>query len=251
MNGAGTVTELAPVRRAPAPARRGGAPRVIIALLLAVTAGCTAAAAADAAADERLIGRVSQVADGDTLTLLVDDTRQRIRLHEIDAPEHDQPWAREARRALARKVENKVVRVDVATVDDYGRLVGKVWLGNRDINRELVREGHAWAFRRYLEDRSLLDDEAAARREGAGLWRQADPVAPWAWRQRSRPDVRAAGEGGAGCRIKGNISRGGERIYHVPGGRHYAQTRISPSRGERWFCSTAEAEQAGWRRSRE
>lgn len=52
------------------------------------------------------------------------------------------------------------------------------------------------------------------------------------------------------CLIKGNISRSGERIYHVPGGRWYDVTRIDRLRGERWFCSEAEARAAGWRRSR-
>ena len=52
------------------------------------------------------------------------------------------------------------------------------------------------------------------------------------------------------CNIKGNISyRTGERIYHVPGGQYYAQTKISSGRGERWFCTEREAVAAGWRRS--
>jgi hypothetical protein len=53
-----------------------------------------------------------------------------------------------------------------------------------------------------------------------------------------------------GCSIKGNISiNTGERIYHVPGKEHYAETRISPQHGERWFCSEAEARAAGWRKA--
>jgi hypothetical protein len=51
------------------------------------------------------------------------------------------------------------------------------------------------------------------------------------------------------CDIKGNLSTTGERIYHMPGQRYYDATRISPSRGERWFCSEADARRAGWRRS--
>lgn len=54
----------------------------------------------------------------------------------------------------------------------------------------------------------------------------------------------------AGCHIKGNISPSGERIYHVPGQEFYDTTRISLLRGERWFCSEAEAREAGWRRSK-
>ena len=59
----------------------------------------------------------------------------------------------------------------------------------------------------------------------------------------------AAGESDA-CNIKGNVSTQGERIYHMPGQRYYDKTRISASHGERWFCSEAEAQAAGWRRSR-
>jgi hypothetical protein len=56
--------------------------------------------------------------------------------------------------------------------------------------------------------------------------------------------------GGAGCNIKGNVSiNSGERIYHVPGQRYYAETAIRPEFGERYFCSEQEARAAGWRRS--
>jgi len=54
----------------------------------------------------------------------------------------------------------------------------------------------------------------------------------------------------AGCLIKGNISRSGERIYHVPGGSYYDATVINLAAGERWFFSEAEARTAGWRRSK-
>jgi hypothetical protein len=53
-----------------------------------------------------------------------------------------------------------------------------------------------------------------------------------------------------GCVIKGNVNTRGERIYHVPGQRYYDETRISPSHGERWFCSEQEARAAGWRRAK-
>lgn len=52
------------------------------------------------------------------------------------------------------------------------------------------------------------------------------------------------------CRIKGNISiDDGQRIYHVPGQRYYAATRIDIQHGERWFCSEADAQAAGWRKA--
>ena len=53
------------------------------------------------------------------------------------------------------------------------------------------------------------------------------------------------------CAIKGNVSiNSGERIYHVPGQMFYADTVIDNGYGERWFCSEAEARQAGWRKAR-
>ena len=55
---------------------------------------------------------------------------------------------------------------------------------------------------------------------------------------------------GVDCRIKGNISRKGTRIYHVPGGAWYAKTRIDTAKGERWFCTESEARSAAWRRAK-
>ena len=52
------------------------------------------------------------------------------------------------------------------------------------------------------------------------------------------------------CTIKGNISSKGERIYHPPGCRYYNATVIDTNRGERWFCTEAEAVAAGWRRTK-
>ena len=54
----------------------------------------------------------------------------------------------------------------------------------------------------------------------------------------------------AGCDIKGNVNDKGERIYHVPGGQFYDKTIIDPREGDRWFCSPAEAEANGFRRSK-
>ncbi len=52
------------------------------------------------------------------------------------------------------------------------------------------------------------------------------------------------------CTIKGNVSiNSRERIYHVPGQERYAETKISPQYGERWFCSESEARAAGWRKA--
>ena len=67
---------------------------------------------------------------------------------------------------------------------------------------------------------------------------------PWDWRRGMRlADAKTPGD----CAIKGNVNRDGEHIYHLPGGRWYDQTRISSEKGERWFCTEAEAWETGWR----
>lgn len=167
----------------------------LVGLALGVAASGIAGAA-DGASDARSItGKVIGVIDGDTLTVLVDREQVRVRLAEIDAPERGQPWSKRSTQALSEKVFGKVVELRPVDTDKYGRTVAHVYLGDRQISRELVREGHAWVYRRFLRDESLLEDEAAAREEGAGLWGlpEAHAAPPWEWyrhgweRQEARP----------------------------------------------------------------
>jgi len=72
---------------------------------------------------------------------------------------------------------------------------------------------------------------------------------PSAIAQSRHPQQDTAPPSGA-CLIKGNVSLRGERIYHLPGCRYYGPTKVDPARGERWFCSEADAIAAGWRRTK-
>lgn len=192
-------------------------------------------------------GRV-KVIDADTWD--VGDTR--VRLFGIDAPELGQSctdrdgrdwsygdWATQQTRA---RYQGHVASCDALDTDRYGRTVARCTVGGQDVARELVRNGWALAFRRYSLDYDL--DEKAAHVAGVGIHRGTiqQPA-----EFRARPVQPATVEG---CKIKGNISSKGERIYHMPGQEHYDRTRISVSKGERWFCSEAEARAAGWRRAR-
>lgn len=137
------------------------------------------------------------IADGDTVTLLVEreghPSQTRMRLTEIDTPERSQPWGNRARQALAAKVFRQQVRVLPEGTDRYDRLLGKIYVDGRDVNREMVREGHGWVYRQYLSDESLLDDERHAREAGTGLWSlpQAQQVPPWQWRRGGRASAAA------------------------------------------------------------
>ena len=132
------------------------------------------------------VAQVLRVVDGDSITVKVDQTNYRIRLAEIDAPEMDQAWGEESKAALQKKIENEEIKLEVIDVDRYGRLVARVFLGGRQINRELAEEGHAWVYLEYLRDNSLLIFEAKAKKKRLGLWAAEKPIAPWQWRKGKR-----------------------------------------------------------------
>jgi len=162
--------------------------------LVAIVA-CLWALAAGAGA-ELIEGRVVAVYDGDTIDVLVGKRPVRVRLAGIDTPERGQPWADRSKRALAARVAGKPVRVIGLDVDAYGRTVGEVYADDVCVGCELVREGHAWVYRRYSDDPVLLALEADARARGAGLWSlpESQRIPPWEWRARaprSEPPQRA------------------------------------------------------------
>jgi len=136
----------------------------------------------------RPLWRVETVHDGDTVTCLDTEGRPRkIRLVGIDAPEFGQPCGADSRRALATKLAGGVVRVEGDARDQHGRLLGTLWIGDRNVNRELVAEGWAWVFGGFAPDEEFLAAEAAARRERRGLWADPRAVPPAQWRQLHPP----------------------------------------------------------------
>jgi len=127
-------------------------------------------------------GRVSQVIDGDTVTVGGRD----VRLQGIDAPESDQLHGANATRALERLIGGKRVQLDVTGTDRYDRLIAVVYHDRRNVNRWLVKQGHAWEYDRYSDDPALARLERQAREANRGLWAASDPMAPWEWRDRGR-----------------------------------------------------------------
>jgi endonuclease YncB( thermonuclease family) len=130
-------------------------------------------------------GKVVAIADGDTLTLLVDHRQLKIRLAEIDTPERGQPYGSRAKEALSQLAFGKRARVVAVDRDRYGRTVGRVYVSDTDVNAKLVRRGAAWVYRKYAKDQSLFALEAEARRAKRGLWGlpEAERVPPWEWRK--------------------------------------------------------------------
>ena len=136
--------------------------------------------------EQTLNGKVISIADGDTLTILVDHTQHRIRFNGIDAPERGQAFSTRAGQYAGDLVFGKTVTVNVLGKDRYGRLIGDITLpDSRNLNHEMVRAGLAWWFRKYAPaDKALEHLEQEAREAKRGLWADPNPVPPWEHRRR-------------------------------------------------------------------
>ena len=171
-----------PSRRPAVPPRRGRTAWVVAVVLVAL-----AAAALERCRMPDPAGRptwtVRVVHDGDTVTCHDTDGRpHRIRLVGIDAPELEQAHGRVARGALARKLAERRVAVASRGFDKHGRLLATLWIDDRDINLEMVEEGHAWVFGGFAPDPELVAAESRARGARLGLWEDGRAEEPAAWR---------------------------------------------------------------------
>ncbi len=134
-----------------------------------------------------LSGRIIRVYDGDTAILLDEqgERRYRVRFYGIDAPEAAQTSGPESGDYLRDLIEGKEVKLEIMDVDQYGRQVAKVFLGDQYVNLAMVRAGWAWYYEAYAKnDAELVGAEESARREGIGLWSRPSPEPPWEYRRR-------------------------------------------------------------------
>lgn len=133
-------------------------------------------------------GEVVRVVDGDTV--IVDLHNVRVRLYGMDAPEAEQDGgaaATDALRAMLRPGD--VVEVSPKGGLSHGRMVGLVTRDGVTLNAEQIRQGHAWVDLKYCKSpfcKAWKLAEQAARKAKLGLWHDAAPVPPWAWRKNGR-----------------------------------------------------------------
>jgi endonuclease YncB( thermonuclease family) len=236
----------------------------------AVAIMCCLAAVAPARAEQ--VQAVPQIVDADTIYA----GPTKIRLSGIDAPETDQTcidasgkdWkcGIEAREKLRAFAHERSWVCDLAGTDIYKRHLGSCSIDGEDVSRWLVRNGWALAFRRYSV--AYVADEDFAREHKHGLWSGAF-IAPWEWRHRSTQTVvlgaisipveaqsrllspaAAATPPDPNCVIKGNLKSAAQCIYHLPGGQFYNRLDMQRNASRRWFCSEADAQAAGCRRSK-
>lgn len=209
---------------------------------------------------------VLSVVDGDTLHVLVNGQDEKVRLIGINAPETNECWGSNATTAASALLNGASVQLladpTQADKDEYGRLLRYVMLPDgTDFGLKMINDGNAYEYTYdapYQNQAQYQNLQAAAKANGNGLWSAGTcngqrttvpattpPAAAPAAAQPTSPTT--ADTTSASCDIKGNINSKGDKIYHVPGSRDYDKTEIDESKGERWFCSVAEAEAAGWR----
>lgn len=153
-----------------------------------------------------LYGRVVRIVDGDTVSVLENDSVQhKVRVAGIDAPERAQSFGRRSRQNLAALVFGKDVRVEWTKRDRYERIIGKLWVSppdsgcdgagcprTLDAGLAQIRDGLAWWYRHYAAEQSPSDRdeyeraEETAKKARLGLWADADAVPPWEFRRLDR-----------------------------------------------------------------
>ena len=144
-----------------------------------------------------IIGRCTKVSDGDTIHVVTDgNVKFKVRLDRIDAPEKDQPYGKESAAYLTSLIRGKTIRVEWVKKDQYGRILGIVYLdlpGNpnskpirQDINLTRVQTGNAHHYSYFDKTPAYATAEAAAKEKKLGLWAAENPINPYDWRKNKR-----------------------------------------------------------------
>ena len=130
--------------------------------------------------------KIKRVIDGDTVHVFSKGEVLKVRLVEIDTPEMDQPHGKEAKEYLENLLKDGYINLDISGTDIYKRKLGRIYWKEKDINRLMVKSGHAWVYDQYVTDQTFYEDQNYARSRKLGLWESNDPIQPWEWRRRDK-----------------------------------------------------------------
>ncbi len=140
-----------------------------------------------ASAQQATTGRAT-MKDADTIII----NGRQFRLWGIDAPEREQTCRRDRRtwecgaeaiQALERLIGRNTVTCRTLELDRYGRDIALCYLGGEEINRWMVTQGWAVAYRQFSE--TYVPEEDLARAARRGLW-TGTFVMPSDWRKGHR-----------------------------------------------------------------
>ena len=195
---------------------------------------------------ETIHGKVTSVADGDTITILTPQKKQiKVRLAAIDTPEKGQAFGQKAKDFTSSMVAGKNVSIKPETIDRYGRTVGFVFVDESNLNEQIVRQGYGWVYRQYCKGAfcaEWLQLEKQAKEAGIGLWADKNPTPPWEWRQTQRGNRENKNLNNEP--VVGGIYHGNNKshVFHGPGCPHYNCKNCTVI-----FNSIQEAEKSGYR----
>ena len=129
-----------------------------------------------------------KIVDGDTIHI----NKIKYRFHGIDAPEMKQICIDEnnknikcgalSKQKLTEKINHQKVNCKHITVDRYKRVVAECFVNNESLSRYLVKNGYAFAYRRYSDQ--FIQDEEYAKLNQLGLWKMKFDF-PWDYRKKN------------------------------------------------------------------
>ena len=138
--------------------------------------------------------KVDYVIDGDTVIVVKNWQKIKIRLDSIDCPENGQHWGDNAKYGLMKLIAKKWVRIEEHGIDTYNRTIATLYVKHKDgsewinVNERMVTLGHAWVMRRFYDhlpkDRQtkLNRLERWSKNKKVGLWNSSESIPPWQWR---------------------------------------------------------------------
>jgi micrococcal nuclease len=136
---------------------------------------------------QEITGTVVKVADGDSFTILTSQKKQIvIRIHGIDAPEKGQDYYQVSKNFLTTLIMHQTVHITKTVRDRYGRTVGIVTVGKKNVNELMLEAGLAWHYNTYDNRESWILLEKKARQNRTGLWATPDATPPWEFRKEKR-----------------------------------------------------------------
>jgi micrococcal nuclease len=122
--------------------------------------------------------------DGDTIWIMIEGRKTKIKIDGIDCPEMGQDFGRNAKQFTSDLVVGKIVEVNIKGVDKTKTAAAFVLIDKKDIGLALLRAGLAWNYKQYASDDpvyALIEEDA--KKEKIGLWSMTNPISPWEFRR--------------------------------------------------------------------
>lgn len=233
---------------------------ILLLISLLLLSGCNLLGATDTGSStDRTAVEVTEVIDGDTVKIIYDGKETTVRYLLVDTPETNHPRfgeqplgpeATERNRELIEQAQQIEIEFDVGDrFDDYDRLLAYFYADGESVQEQLLEEGFARVAYVFPPNTRYVDEfrtaESEAKDAEIGIWEYENYSTDRGFNEDAYQQTETdAPDIDGDCRIKGNINRSGDKIYHLPGSPSYEETNP-----EQWFCTEQQAKDAGFRSS--